>query len=69
MYQRTALHWAAYNGHLNVVQYLVSAGAPMKRIDTDGQTPMDLAGANEDIHAAIAAGQAERMDPQRMIGN
>jgi len=69
LYQRTALHWAAYNGHLNVVQYLVSAGAPMKRIDTDGQTPMDLAGANEDIHAAIAAGQAERMDPQRMIGN
>lgn len=68
VYQRTALHWASYNGHLNVVQYLVSAGAPMKCIDTDGQTPMDLAGVNEDLHAAIAAGQAERMEPQRMIG-
>jgi len=67
MYQRTALHWATYNGHLQVVQYLISAGAPTKVVDTDGQTPLDVAGVNEDIHAAIAAGQSERMSPMKSI--
>jgi len=67
LYQRTALHWATYNGHLQCVQYLISAGAPTKCIDTDGKSPLDVAGCNEDVHAAVAAGQAERMSPMKSV--
>lgn len=41
--ERTALHAAAYNGHLEVVNVLLGAGADSRLLDGDGKTPLDLA--------------------------
>ena len=37
----TALHWAAYAGHLDVVEFLVGAGADVTATDQWGDTPRD----------------------------
>ncbi len=42
-YQRTALHYAALNGHLNVVQQLLAKGARTDCKDGSGRTPGDYA--------------------------
>jgi len=39
----TPLHTAAFAGHLNVVRYLVSAGANVNARDKNGNTPLHLA--------------------------
>lgn len=39
----TALHFAAANGHVNVVRKLILAGADKSIKDVDGQTAMDIA--------------------------
>jgi len=40
----TALHWAAYRNHPEVVEYLLSAGAnPEITNQSDGQTPLHWA--------------------------
>lgn len=41
----TPLHWAAFNGHLNVVELLVSRGAPIDATNNDGRTPLIMASA------------------------
>ena len=40
--EQTALHVAAYNGHRDVVEILLKAGADVKSMDKDGKTPIDL---------------------------
>ena len=42
-YGWTALHWAALNGHKEVVQLLISNGADVNAKNSDGKTPADLA--------------------------
>ena len=39
----TALHWAAYNNDATVVRLLLSNNAKLK-INSDGNTPVDIAG-------------------------
>ena len=39
----TPLLWAAYNGHLEIVNYLMSHGADLKAIDIDGNNAYQLA--------------------------
>ena len=39
----TPLHWAAQNGHLSVVAYLVNQKADLKAENKDGETPIGLA--------------------------
>lgn len=41
--ERTALHAAAYNGHLAAVNVLLGAGADSRLLDADSKTPLDLA--------------------------
>lgn len=38
-----ALHYAAENGHLEMVKYLVHLGFPIDRLDTHGRTPLECA--------------------------
>ena len=48
---RTALHRAAYNGKIQVVEALLNAGADKAVKDIDGETALDLAQRNN--HPAI----------------
>jgi len=48
--ERTALHAAARNGHLEIVQYLVGQGASVSSTDAAGATP---------LHAAVESGNLE----------
>ena len=49
---RTPLHWAAYNGHLRVVQYVCEQGADMDVKDLAGMTPLRWAAGNGHLHVA-----------------
>jgi len=42
----TPLHRAAYNGHLNVVEYLVNQKADINAKNKDGKTSLGLAKSN-----------------------
>ena len=41
---RTALHWAAFSGALDITQYLLEQKAEVDRIDGGGWTPLHIAG-------------------------
>jgi ankyrin repeat protein len=41
-----ALHYAAFNGHANIVQYLIAKGADLDALAPNGQTAMMLAARN-----------------------
>jgi ankyrin repeat protein len=46
----TALHWALYDiGHPRVARVLIDAGANVRLINDLGQTPLMLAGSDEDM--------------------
>jgi hypothetical protein len=46
-YRYTALHWAANNGHANVVQLLLSYGANVNAVSDTGKTPLSMAKTGE----------------------
>nr|CAI5827871.1 unnamed protein product [Callosobruchus analis] len=39
----TALHWAAYKGHADLIRLLMYSGANLQRPDHFGSTPLHLA--------------------------
>ena len=41
--QRTALHYAAWGGHTNVVAWLLEQKADIDALDDEGQAPLDFA--------------------------
>jgi len=43
MFNETPLHYAANNGHLRVVEYLVNQNADINAKDNDMKTPLGLA--------------------------
>lgn len=47
----TALHWAASQGKLEVVELLVEKNANTEAIDNNGKTPLDL--AREEFHHSV----------------
>jgi len=49
--RRTALHRAAFNGHKNIVQYLLDQGANPSATDNAGQTAGEA--AREGVHIDI----------------
>ncbi len=49
--QYTPLHWAAANGHVEVMQYLIEHGADISARDKNGTTPIHLAAENDQIEA------------------
>ncbi|KAF2802632.1 uncharacterized protein BDZ99DRAFT_401361, partial [Mytilinidion resinicola] len=46
-YRWTALHWAANNGHANVVQLLLSYDANVNAVSDTGKTPLSMAKTDE----------------------
>jgi ankyrin repeat protein len=55
----TALHAAAENGHLKVIQFLIGRGASLNPRVESGETPLDL---------ATQAGQHKAVELLRSIG-
>jgi len=43
VFYRTPLHYAALNGHIKIVEYMVEYGAQINRMDGYSQTPSDIA--------------------------
>lgn len=66
---KSALHAAAYRGHEDMVQVLLSAGADLEAAGNDGATPLYLAAQQKHkgvVHILLKAGaqlQTERHDP------
>ena len=54
-YGGTALHWAALRGHVEVVSFLMAAGADLEARNKAGETPLQAArrGGNKDVIAAL----------------
>ncbi len=42
----TPLHEGAYNGHKEIVELLITSGANVNAMKTDGMTPLDMAHMN-----------------------
>lgn len=66
-YKRTALHFAALNGHLKIVDVLLRKGAHVDKKDAAGKTPLDY--ANRYGHKKVAkllksAGAGGEIDPR-----
>ncbi len=51
---RTALHWASVGGHCQVIELLLSHGANINAVDSDGNTPLSLASQSYRVDAVIA---------------
>ena len=64
-----ALHAAAYQGHEDMVQVLLLAGADLEAVDNDGTTPLYLAAQQKHkgvVQILLKAGahlQTEKLDP------
>ena len=61
--QRTALHYAAANGHERVVHLCLTAGALLHYFDRDGLSPFDLAVRRE--HEAVIMRMVQSMSVSR----
>jgi len=42
--ERTALHWAASSGSIEIVQFLIDQGAEVDKTDASEWTPLHVAG-------------------------
>ena len=45
-YGWTALHWASYNAHVEIIQLLLDKGAELNELNNDNKLPIDICGYN-----------------------
>lgn len=45
-YGWTALHWASYNAHVEIIQLLLDKGAELNDLNNDNKLPIDICGYN-----------------------
>ena len=66
---RTALHYAASNGNVEIIAILVKAGAKLDTLDLLGNTPLHLAAARDRTEAGqLLLAVGARVDPQNHDG-
>jgi ankyrin repeat protein len=66
---RTAMHYAATNGNLQIIAILIKAGAKLDPVDPLGDTPLHLAVEQNQIEAAkLLLGAGAEVDPQNKNG-
>lgn len=51
--ERTALHWAAYHGHMQIVRYLIDLGAHVDVQDKEKNTPFNLVIQSDRVNLTI----------------
>jgi len=61
-YKKTPLHFAAREGHLDVVQVLLDWGANINARDFQGVTPLELASKNAPFELASKNGNSDIVD-------
>lgn len=70
-YQRTALHFAALNGHLDIVSMLIDKGADIDEADAAGKTPLAYAGqyGHEKVAMLLKSSGAKGEPDPRSFGD
>ena len=63
--KRTPLHIAAYAGHLDIVDFLVSKGADITAVDQDNDTPLDDA-IDKEHHDIVAYLAVNNLNKERV---
>ncbi|KAE8378665.1 heterokaryon incompatibility protein-domain-containing protein [Aspergillus bertholletiae] len=69
MFGETALHYAAENGHFEVVKILVEAGADIHRRDSTRRVPIDCAKMRKRRRYAEIIEYLERSDIHQIVGS
>jgi uncharacterized protein len=68
-HSRTAMHYAALNGNLQIIAILIKADAKLNPVDPLGDTPLHLAVEQDQIEAAkLLLDAGAEVDPQNKDG-
>lgn len=60
----TALHWAAYKGHAEIIQILINSGVDLQKTDNFGSTPLHLSCLSGNLICVRLLCQKQNLDLQ-----
>jgi palmitoyltransferase ZDHHC13/17 len=58
----TALHWAAYKGHAEIIQILINSGVDLQKTDNFGSTPLHLSCLSGNLQCVRLLCQKRNLD-------